>query len=150
MIQCWTSLINYGVRSGGGIGDQLPKVAFHSSSQYSGLFFFNLTFHIFVILILGNVFLGIIVDSFGDLRDRKLVFENDFQNVCFICQTTRDKLTIKGKDFDDHVDNEHYIWNYVYFMTYLLVNNPYDFNYTEHQVYDNLKDSDISWIPIEY
>ena len=33
-----------------------------------------------------NVIFGVIVDSFGDLRDQKKAAEDDEKNVCFINQ----------------------------------------------------------------
>ena len=52
-------------------------------------------------------------------------------------------------DFNKHVKNEHFIWNYVYFLTYLHVSNPNDFNRLENSVWSKLEEQDFGWIPIE-
>ena len=149
-IECWTNMINYGVRSGGGIGDILPKVSFYQSGEYfASQFFFNVFFHIVIVLVLGNIFLGVIVDTFAELRDEKNKFDNDYINICFVCQLSRDKSINRFIDFDKHVENDHLVWNYVNFMIYLYVNNPMDFNEVELNAFKKLRDQDISWIPIE-
>jgi hypothetical protein len=144
------NMINYGVRAGGGMGDNLPKISFYwSTNFFVAVFFFNMAFQIVVVLVLGNIFLGIIVDAFTDLRDMKNLFDNDVENICFICQMTRDKATGKAVDFDEHVKRKHLLWNYVEFIIYLFVNNPNNFNQVELEAYTRLKDGDMSWVPIE-
>jgi hypothetical protein len=149
-IQCWMNMVNYGVRAGGGMGDNLPKVSWYqSANMFVALFFFNMAFQIIIVLVLGNIFLGIIVDAFTDLRDMKNLFDNDVENICFVCQMTRDRATSKAVDFDHHTSKKHHLWNYVDFIIYLFVNNPNNFNQFELEAYNKLKDGDMSWVPIE-
>lgn len=148
-IHCYLTLIDLGIRAGGGIGDQLPHVSYPESTYYYvGRFFYNITFHIFVILILSNIFFGIIVDAFGDLRDEQFQIDNDILNVCFICQITRDSSINKNIDFKKHIYDDHRMWNYVYFLTYLHMENPNNFSALENYVWDKLERKDIQWIPI--
>jgi hypothetical protein len=143
-------MMNFGVRSGGGIGDILPMISFYTSNNYFiRTFFYNILFHIIIILVMGNIFLGVIVDTFADLRDQKNSFEDDYNNYCFVCQMSREKSINKFIDFDKHVANDHLVWNYVNFMIYLYVNNPNDFNEVELNAFEKLKEQDISWIPVE-
>ena len=72
--------------------------------------------------------MGIIVDTFAELRDMNWSRENDIQNICFICQKSRDDCLTKNIDFESHVREEHNLWNYVYFLVHLHINNPNDFN----------------------
>jgi hypothetical protein len=111
-------------------------------------FFYNITFHIIIVMVLGNMFLGIVVDTFADLRDKENAIENDKKNVCFICQLTRDDSINKNIDFEKHTKTSHKVWNYVYFLTYLKLNNPNDFNALEFYVWKKVNEKDISWIPI--
>ena len=140
-------MINYGVRAGGGIGDELPKISFFKSpSYYTGTFFYNMIFQIIVVLVLGNIFLGIIVDTFAELRDEKNKFETDQSNVCYICQLNREN-SIYYIDFDNHVNFDHNVMNYIYFIIYLNVNNVMNFNLYELNSYKMLKYNNIEWIP---
>jgi inositol 1,4,5-triphosphate receptor type 3 len=148
-LQCYLFMIDYGMRSGGGIGDVLPKISYRENSTFFvGHFFYNIIFHIFIILILGNIFLGIIVDTFADLRDKNEAKIEDMENICFICQMSQDQSLKQKIDFKEHVDEDHYVWNYVYFLTHLHIMNQADFNPLQQYVWNCLVQNNISWIPI--
>ena len=149
MIQCYLTMLSYGVRSGGGIGDVLPKISYNVSPGYyiSG-FFFVVLFHIFVIWIMINLFFGIIVDTFAALREKTYKIEEDKKNTCFICQITRDGAMNKNINFEKHIRNVHNIWNYVYFIAYLHINNEKNFKSLETIVLKKIKEGDTSWLPI--
>ena len=150
LLQCYLTLLSYGVRSGGGIGDILVKLSFKNNvSAYLARFFFDILFHIIIILIMTNLIFGIIVDSFAAFRGSTDDSENDKKNICFICQLTRDDAINKNIDFDKHVREVHDMWNYVYFLTYLHINNSNNFKMLETSVWDKLEESDTSWIPIK-
>ena len=150
LLQCYFTLLSYGVRSGGGIGDVLVKLSFKANvSAYLARFFFDILFHIIIVLIMTNLIFGIIVDSFGAFRGSTDESEKDKKNVCYICQLTRDDAINKNIDFDKHVREVHDMWNYVYFLTYLHINNSNNFKMLETSVWDKLEESDTSWIPIK-
>ena len=149
-IQCFLYVTQYGLTAGGGIGEQLDKVSYKESPGIFVLrFFYDVVFFSFVTLILFNIFTGIIVGAFAELRDETNMMENDKNNVCYICQLTRDDCLKKNIDFDSHVKKEHYVWNYLYFLTYLHINDPNNFNSIENYVWEKLEEQDITWIPIK-
>ena len=149
MIQCYLTMLSYGVRSGGGIGDVLPKVSYKVNPGYFvASFFFVVLFHIFVIWIMINLFFGIIVDTFAALREKTYKIEEDKKNTCFICQITRDRAMNKNINFAKHVKNVHNIWNYVYYIAYLHINNEKNFKSLETQVLNKIEEGDTSWLPI--
>ena len=149
-VQCLLMLISYGTRSGGGIGDDLPLVSYKNEFNiYVSKFFYDMSFYIFITIIMGNVTFGLIVDSFGALRDKSYKYENDKNNVCFICQISRDRCLIKNIDFDYHVKYEHNIWNYVDFLCYLHFYDANNFTKVESLVWDKLINKNYDWIPID-
>ena len=149
-LQCFLILISYGTRSGGGIADNLPTPSFKNSTKmFFGRFVLDMTFYILIIMVMGNITFGLIVDSFGKLRDDTDKFENDKNNICFICQLSRDKCLLKNIDFDSHIKNEHNLWNYVNFLIFLHLNNPNDFSRFEGLVWDKLLERDFGWIPVD-
>jgi hypothetical protein len=149
MVQCYLTMLSYGVRSGGGIGDVLPKLSYKVNPGYfiAG-FVFVVLFHIFVIWIMINLFFGIIVDTFAALREKTYKIEEDKKNTCYICQITRDSAMNKNINFEQHVKNVHNIWNYVYFIAYLHINNEKNFKSLETKVLRKIKQADTSWLPI--
>ena len=62
---------------------------------------------------------------------------------------SRDACLTRNIDFETHVSTDHNKWNYVYFLTYLQINNPNDFSGIENSVWEKLDAQDFGWIPIE-
>lgn len=55
-----------------------------------------MTFFAVIVLILMNVLFGIIVDSFGALREEKNFQQDDSINLCFVCNLKRDMFDRYG------------------------------------------------------
>jgi len=92
--------------------------------------------------------LGVIVDSFASLREAASEREEDIKNVCFICgldRYTLDRDTEEG--FDYHVNFDHYIWNYVYFIIHLKLKDVSDFNGVESIIFNQLEQEEMEWFP---
>ena len=148
--QCLLFITNYGVRNGGGVADQLPKDSFKVNPiRYLIRFFFDILFDIIIVLIMLNVFFGIMVDAFAELRNKNYEREKDQNSVCFICQLNSDECLRKNIDFVEHVQKIHNLWNYVYFLTYLHLSNSNNFNRVEGYVWEKLGNQDYSWLPLE-
>jgi len=143
-------MIDYGTRSGGGMGDMINKISYKTDpSLFFAKFVFNLVFHILIILVLSNIFLGLIVDTFADLRDKNQLRELDMNDRCFICQLNSDECIKKKMDFKNHVEDVHYVWNYVYFLTYMYISNKNEYTPVERNIWGKLEENDLTWIPIE-
>ena len=150
ILQCLLTMISYGSRSGGGIGDIIIKLSFMGDiKSFVIRFFFDVFFHIIIILFLINIILGIIVDNFAEFRNNLDELNNDKNNICFICQMSRDDARNKNLNFDLHRETVHNLWNYVYFLTYLHINNENNFKKLESEVWNKLINLDTSWIPIK-
>ena len=148
-IQCFLVLISYGTRAGGGIGDVLPIISYKNDvKMFISRFIYDMTFFITIIMIMGNVTFGLIVDTFGALRDETYEYENDRNNICFICQLSKDGCLKKNIDYEVHIKNDHNLWSYVNFMTYLHLYNANDFNRVEVTVWERLLEKDYGWLPI--
>ena len=147
-VQCLLMLISYGTRSGGGIGDQLPVISFKNDFEiFVSRFFYDMSFYILVIMIMGNVTFGLIVDSFSALRDQNYKYEKDKNDICFICQISRDGCLLKNMNFEYHIKKEHNIWNYVDFLCYLHLYDANNFTKVESYVWEKLIEKNYEWIP---
>ena len=148
-IQCFLVLISYGTRAGGGIGDALPIISFKKSTNiFFARFFYDMAFFILIIMIMGNVTFGLIVDTFGALRDEAYKYENDKNNICFICQLSRDRCLLKNIDYETHIKKNHNLWSYIDFLCYLHLYNANDFSRIENIVWEELLKKDYDWLPI--
>ena len=97
----------------------------NTNPHYIQRVIFDLTFFIWVGLILFNIITGLLVDGFGNLRESDAARSDMQKNECFVCGFTRTdyedspKLPENDKGFDNHTDSEHDFWQYVYFYIYL-------------------------------
>ena len=149
ILQCYLTLLSYGVRSGGGIGDILMKLSYRGNiREYRGRFLYDILFHLIIVLIMMNLIFAIIYDAYQSFRNKKNEIKFDKKNICFICQMSRGFAINKNVDFNEHRKTVHNYWNYVYFLTYLHINNENNFKKLESNVWNKLLESDTSWIPL--
>ena len=147
-IQCLLFFINYGIRSGGGIGDLLGTPSFKDNYWFfMKVFFYEILFHLIIVMIFANVFLGLIADAFGELREAAEAKINDKENICFICQINSDECAIKGIDFEEHVTKKHNLWDYIYFLCYLYLKDENEYNLMEYKIMSSISEFNLSWIP---
>ena len=93
MVQCFLGLVNSGLRQGGGIGDITKPITYTDKWKYFTKLAFDSSFHIFIIVILLNIFFGIIIDTFAQLRDQKKRIDFDMRNKCYICNIDRNVVS---------------------------------------------------------
>ena len=146
-IECFWNFWHLGLRSGGGIGDAIPRLSF-KYNQKSGYFlkivFENFNF-IICNLILLNIFFGVIVDSFNTMRDKRNNEDNDNKNKCFICNL--DRFDIKsGKSFEEHRQEEHHIFGYVYVYLFLSNKNSQEYSAIENYVWNQINLHRTDWL----
>lgn len=60
-----------------------------NTANYYFRFVMDILFMLLISIILLNVVLGIIVDSFAQLREEAAEREDDIKNICFICGLDR-------------------------------------------------------------
>ncbi len=108
---------------------------------------FDVTFFLFVIVVLLAIVQGIIIDSFGELRDthNKVSVKKEVRGVCWagfsltlslcvcvcvqamvdlesncvVCGASKEILDKNPHGFEKHLLQEHYVWNYLYFFMHL-------------------------------
>jgi len=150
LFQCLLSTIE-GIRAGGGIGDilQPSNGISNPGTDYPGRFVFDMTFYILIIIILNNMVFGIILDTFGELREKKDDIDEDISSRCFICSLEADLFQHKALGFAHHNKYEHHIWNYLYFFIYLDQKSEDDYTTAEHWVNSRRKISAIDFFPVE-
>jgi hypothetical protein len=99
---CIITTLNWGLRNGGGIGDVLRQISPSVSkyfnfdnnvliqeSKFMWRIAYDLSFFIVLIVIVLNLIFGVIIDTFGDLRNEKNEKEDVLKNTCFICGLER-------------------------------------------------------------
>lgn len=131
MMTCFVFHLYKGVRAGGGIGDEIGDPVGDDYEVYRIIF--DITFFFFVIVILLAIIQGLIIDAFGELRDQLESVKEDMESNCFICTMEKGYFEAVPHGFDMHVQNEHNLANYMFFLMH-LINKP-DTEYTGQETY---------------
>lgn len=72
---------------------------------------------------------------------------HDIENVCFICEITKQEFNNEGLSYTSHVQTTHYIWNYVYYIIGLLEKEPSEYTGIESYIAAKYKAGEIDWVP---
>jgi hypothetical protein len=131
---------------GGGIGEVQTYVS-ENSGEFEGFWVYQLTFFFLVNSIGLNMLFGIIIDSFGNLREREWDIDNDLANNCLVCSLTKTDFETRGIDFHYHTTIQHNIEDYVSYMIRLLINSRDLMHDIDYEIYQKVLRFDSSWFP---
>ena len=112
-------------------------------------FFDNISFIVLMIIMI-NVVSGIIIDTFGRLREQFRQYTEDLENICFICGHSKEiieKCSEADMNFEIHIKEDHNLWNYFFFIGYLKSKDQTDFTGIESYVNQQLQNGEINWFP---
>jgi len=169
--QCFFYHLTWSIRQGGGIGDSLVpmgefwEVVEDPTQDYLGNYthfyfrvLYDLGFFIVCCVIMTAIVTGIIIDAFGASRDRRKEVEEDQAAKCFICgiegsrfetKRPKDKNDTRHYGFAWHLDHEHNIWNYVYFLAHLSLKDPNEYTGSESYVARLVKECVTDFFPAD-
>uniref|UniRef100_A0A1I8HQ72 Inositol 1,4,5-trisphosphate receptor n=1 Tax=Macrostomum lignano TaxID=282301 RepID=A0A1I8HQ72_9PLAT len=133
LIMCIVTTLNEGLRNGGGIGDLLRKPSM-TESRFLLRVLYDLCFYFIVIIIVLNLIFGVIIDTFADLRQEKQEKEEILRNSCFICGLNRSSFENREVSFEQHVQRDHNLWHYLYFVILVRVKDHTEFTGPESYV----------------
>lgn len=151
MVDCTVSTIYLGMQ--GEMNERLHEVQ-ASSHHWYGRVAFDLSFVILITTILMNILFGIIVDTFGALRDEAQQRESSKKNTTFIASLERSDIDRAARaamipsGFDYLEKERQNCWNYMNFIFYLKRKNPIDFTGPETLINRFVNEEDISWLPM--
>lgn len=151
--KCVLIVLDIGLRKGD-IGEAMDDIEWKAEQDVPDRYFifyrmlYTFLFYTTVTTILMNIIFGIIIDTFAELREKKDQVESDIEGRCFICGIERfmfDQLSTEGNGFDNHVENDHNMWKYIFFQVYLREKNFDDYSGGESYVFSKtlrlIKDS---------
>lgn len=115
----------------------------------TGRLIYDNLFNILLMVLLLNIIFGITIDTFAELRAEKEQQKVDQYNSCTICSIDRnefDRYTEHG--FKHHINTEHNMWDYIFFLVYLINKEPTEFTGVESYVVDQVQQGSISFFPV--
>uniref|UniRef100_A0A671LAD9 Inositol 1,4,5-trisphosphate receptor n=1 Tax=Sinocyclocheilus anshuiensis TaxID=1608454 RepID=A0A671LAD9_9TELE len=146
LLMCIITVLNHGLRNGGGIADVLRKLS-KEEPMFPARVVYDLLFFFIVIIIVLNLIFGVIIDTFADLRSEKQRKEEILKTTCFICGLERDKFDNKTVSFEEHIKSEHSMWHYLYFLVLVKVKDPTEYTGPESYVAQMIKEKNLDWFP---
>ncbi|KAK2842102.1 hypothetical protein Q5P01_012302 [Channa striata] len=148
LLMCIITVLNQGLRNGGGVGDILRRPS-KEEPLFAARVVYDLLFFFVVIIIVLNLIFGVIIDTFADLRSEKQRKEEILKTTCFICgyRLERDKFDNKTVSFEEHIKSEHNMWHYLYFLVLVRVKDPTEYTGPESFVAQMIAEKNLEWFP---
>uniref|UniRef100_A0A8C6Y146 Inositol 1,4,5-trisphosphate receptor n=1 Tax=Naja naja TaxID=35670 RepID=A0A8C6Y146_NAJNA len=146
LLMCIVTVLNQGLRNGGGVGDVLRKPS-KAEPLFAARVVYDLLFYFIVIIIVLNLIFGVIIDTFADLRSEKQKKEEILKTTCFICGLERDKFDNKTVSFEEHIKSEHNMWHYLCFIVLVRVKDPTEYTGPESYVAQMIAEKNLEWFP---
>jgi hypothetical protein len=150
VVSCFFLIFYMGVPDGS-LGAVLDNASNRDQPDYMRRVAFDLSFFVWVGVLLFNIITGLMVDGFGALREEDNTRNDILSNSCFVCGFTRvtydDVPNFKGPSFEFHKNETHDFWNYVYYYVYLKRKEKNDYSGVESFVWDMIAKTDMGWIP---
>ena len=148
LIFSFLNALDNGLRARGGLGDSSIRISFLKNKKHyiTRLILDDIFFLLIIILMIDMVF-GIVIKSFDELRHTNQKYHSDKLNYCLICHSNRELLEKMRINFNDHIENDHNIWNYVEYMISLKLRDIHDLNAINQYVRTKMDKKDISWLP---
>jgi len=147
LYSCFLYTTNIGMRSGGGMGDNMNIVKTSDEDFYTR-FSFDIAFYLIINIIFLNIVFGIIVDTFSGMRDELDCRVSDAKDNCFVCGLTRQDFGKAGKNFDKHLTKQHDPWKYVYYLYYLKEKTEDELSGLEQAILYGFSRLKTDWLPI--
>ena len=111
---------------------------------------FDLSYSLFVNVILVSIITGIIIDTFTEKREKTERTQNKVHNWCFVCGKVREAFEMQGRGFRHHITCEHNVWAYVEFMHYLEKKEKDELTGMESDLRAKIMKGDFqTWLPID-
>jgi hypothetical protein len=144
LFKCFKWAVDYGLRYPNGVSDQMVHTL---GTRYP----VDVLYFLIVLVVLLNVVFGIIIDTFGNLRNTKIERILDTEEKCFMCGIHKqvfDRASSVPNGFRTHIKVDHNMWNYLYFIIYVWEQDKDDDDGLEQFVRQSLQTNDISWFPM--
>jgi hypothetical protein len=114
----------------------------------SGRYILDVSFFM-ATFILWNIVRGITFDQFVVVREANLNRISDTNNKCFICGLEAgvfNRAFGRGA-FEKHIEKEHNLWNYIYYIIFLWEQDKDDDDGLESTIRRSVATMNVSWFP---
>lgn len=148
LYMCYVTVFDQTNKEPGGVGSYLDFFDENATFENNYRSVYDVTFKILVPIIMLSIVKGIIVDTFGALRELDQGKTEDMESRCFICGIERESFDkIRTKTFIEHIKESHNMWDYVHFLIYLNQKAKTELSGEEYYVYSDFQRGKYQWVP---
>ena len=177
LLYCYATFLHNGLLNGGGIADHIKgdlghEPIFSDNSHFTSRIVYDVVFFVFISVLLLNIIFGIIIDTFGNLREIQAEELRLRTSFCFICGLPKELFDARanavvraksGRDagsggsdhsqreqlnFAGHIRREHHMWDYLFFLLYLKEKPSCNYTGLESYLAELVNRDDFSWVPV--
>ena len=148
LLYCFLTMINNGMRWHCGVGKITRSESYILHFwDFVHRFGFDLLFFWLIEAIMLKIVYGIILDSFGELRQAHYLIEQDMANNCFICNIEKDECEKNNISFYEHCNSLHNVWDYAFYMITLRMQDPSILNSINSRNRKRIMEKGVDWLP---
>ena len=142
---CYFILCDQTIKNSNGIINYLTEDGLYTSKTLweNPRFWIDNWFAIFDLILVIQMFCGIIIDTFLSQKEKNKEIEEDKNNVCFICGLNKNDLnkyySNSEKGFYEHIKLDHYLWNYMFPSSMLQLETNLHFYFWMKQLKKDMK-----------
>jgi hypothetical protein len=151
VVECFFLIFWNGIQ-GAPIGEVMTGLTDSYEIDTLARMLYDLSFFVWVGILLFNIISGLMLDAFAAIRENAEKRDETLADSCFVCGLDRkdyDNLNLPPEypNFDTHKDEEHNVWNYIYFVDYILNKDPTEYTGVEQYVALQLEQNEMLWVP---
>jgi len=133
-------------------GSETGSLITYNDTRYSILsnrYIMELSYF-FIMFTIWNIFKGIVLDTFKDLKEKDEAREGDQAEICFMCGIDQKVFSraIDRDAFPAHIEFDHNPFNYIYYMIFIWEQDKDDDDGLEYYIRHMVEDNDLSWFPL--
>ena len=148
LIYCFLTMINNGMRWHCGVGKITRSESYILHFwPFVHRFAFDLLFFWIIEAMMLKIVYGIILDSFGELRQAHYLIEKDIANNCFICNIEKDECEKNNISFEEHCNQVHNVWDYAFYMITLRMKEASTLNSSNARNRKKIIEKSVDWLP---
>ena len=150
---CYFTLCDQTIKNSNGIINYLTEEGLYTSSSMWGnpRFWIDNWFAIFDLILVMQMFCGIIIDTFLSQREDTKDIEEDKKNVCFICGLKKNELNKYYSSefgFNEHIKLDHYLWNYMFAVFNVTCGDESNLVFLDDKIKEGYENRAFStWVP---
>ena len=150
---CYFTLCDQTIKNSNGIINYLTEEGLYTSASLwaNPRFWIDNWFAIIDLILVIQMFCGIIIDTFLSQRENNKEIEDDKNNVCFICGLNKNELNKYYSSefgFYEHIKLDHYLWNYIFAIFNVTVGDESNLIFLDNVIREGYENRVYStWVP---